>query len=71
MIMEEQKNKKDKFKKFVRMKEGVELYSMSRTTLTKRAREANAIYKVGSIVLLNTEIMDNYLELFREEYERE
>lgn len=65
--MEEKSNKKDKLKKFVRMKEGVEMYSMSRTSLTNLAREASAIYKVGGIVLLNTEVLDQYLELFREE----
>lgn len=65
--MEENVNRKDKFKKFVRMKEGVEMYSMSRTSLTNLARDAKAIYKVGGIVLINTEILDRYMELFREE----
>lgn len=53
------------FKKFVRYKEGAELYSMGITNFQKIAKEAKAIYKVGNIVLVNTNILDDYLEMYK------
>ena len=54
-------------KKFVRYQEGAELYSMGIHTFEKIAREAVALYKIGRIVLINTTLVDEYLEIFREE----
>ncbi len=54
-----------KQKKYVRYKEGAELYSMSLSTFMRLAKEAGAIYKVKKMVLVNCEILDQYLELFR------
>jgi hypothetical protein len=53
------------FKKFVRYDEGADLYSMSKSTFQKLAKEAGAIYKYHKVVLVNTEKVDDYLELFQ------
>ena len=53
-------------KKFIRYKEGAELYSMGRHKFVDLAREAKATYKIGGLVLVNTEIFEEYLETFRE-----
>ena len=52
-------------KRFVRYKEGAQLYSLSQSTFERRAKEAKAIYKMGKIALVNTEIFERYLESFR------
>ena len=52
-------------KKFVRYKEGAEMYSMCQSKFEQIAKEAKATYKVGKLVLVNTEILDKYLELYR------
>lgn len=52
-------------KKFVRYDEGAELYSMSTRKFKDFARDAGAIYRVSEkLVLINTEIIDEYLEYF-------
>ena len=53
-------------KKFVRYGEGAQLYSMSQSNFEKLAKEAKAIYKYNKLVLVNTEKIDEYLELFHE-----
>lgn len=53
-------------KKFVRYKEGAELYSMGHSKFEQLAKEAKATYKVNGIVLVNCEIFEKYLEKFRE-----
>ena len=58
------KKKADR-KKFVRYKEGAELYSISQTKFERLARDAKATYKVDKVVLVNCEILDDYLETFR------
>ena len=52
-------------KKFIRYKDGKEYYGINERTFEKLAKEANATYKVGKMVLVNVEILDKYLELFR------
>jgi len=52
-------------KKFVRYKEGAELYSMSQSKFEELAKEAGAVYKLNKIVLVNCEILNEYLETFR------
>lgn len=54
-----------KFKKFVRYKEGAEMYGMCQAKFEKMAHEANAIYKCNKLVLVNTELFERYLETFR------
>lgn len=55
-----------KGKKFVRYEEGAKLYSMGKVSFMNIAKEAHAVYKIRKIVLVNTEILDKYLEAFRE-----
>ena len=57
---------KQKMKKFVRYKEGAEIYSMGITKFQTLAREAKATYKIDGIVLVNCEIFERFLEGFRE-----
>lgn len=52
-------------KKFVRFKEGANIYSMGITKFQEIAKKAKACYKIGQMVLVNTEILDEYLEQFR------
>lgn len=54
-------------KKFVRYQEGAELYSIGLHTFQSIAKDAGAVYKVKGVTLVNVEIVDEYLELFRVE----
>lgn len=53
-------------KKFVRYKEGAQLYSMGLHTFMELAHEAGAVYKVRKIALVNTKIFEEFLEAFKE-----
>ena len=53
-------------KKFVRYEEGAKIYSMGLHFFQELAKEAGAIYHVKRIVLVNTELIDEYLENFRD-----
>lgn len=52
-------------KKFVRYKEGAEMYSMCQSKFERMACDAKATYKLDKLVLVNTEIFEHYLETFR------
>lgn len=52
-------------KKFVRYKEGADLYSMSQSKFEQMAKDAGAVYKLNKLVLVNRGVFDNYLESFR------
>lgn len=52
-------------KRFVRYKEGAELYSMCQSKFEKMAKEAKATYKLDKLVLVNCDIFEEYLELYR------
>ena len=54
-------------KKFVHYEEGAQLYSMGLHTFQELAKDAKAVYYVKRVVLVNTEIVDEYLENFRDE----
>lgn len=54
-------------KKFVRYEEGAKLYSMGLHSFQELAKEAKAVYHLKRIVLVNTELIDEYLENFRDE----
>lgn len=56
---------RERKKKFVRYKEGADIYSMGLTRFQEIAKKAGAVYKVGNMCLVNTEILDKYLESFR------
>ena len=40
------------------------MYSMGLTKFQELAKEAKACYKIGQLVLVNTEILDEYLERY-------
>lgn len=52
-------------KKFFRLQECAELYSIGLNKTRELAEEAEAIYKVDGMVLVNIEIFEKYLETFR------
>lgn len=54
-------------KKFVRYKEGAEIYSMCQSKFEQLAKDAKAIYKIDKLVLVNCDILEEYLETFRVE----
>ena len=53
-------------KKFVRYKDGAKMYGMSERNFFDLVRDAEAIYRRGKMVLVNLEILDNFMEYFRE-----
>lgn len=56
---------KNRMKKFVRYKEGDEMYSMCQSKFERMAKDAKATYKLDKLVLVNTELFEKYLETFR------
>ncbi len=58
---------KDGRKKFVRLDEGAILYSIGKNTFRQLAVDAGAIYHIKKTVLVNTKLVDEYLEHFRDE----
>ncbi len=57
-------NSKVEKKRFVRYREGAQLYSMSESKFMQLAKDAKACYKVNQLVLVNLEILERYLETF-------
>ncbi len=53
-------------KKFVKYEEGAAMYSMGKHSFMDLAKEAKAIYRIKRIVLVNTDIIEEYLENFRD-----
>ncbi len=56
---------REKAKRFVRYSEGAEMYSMSLSKFQELAKEAKACYKIKQLVLVNLDVLDEYLETFR------
>ena len=52
-------------KKWIRCKEATQIYSMGRTKLTALAKEAGAVIKIDSTMLIDTETFDRFIETFR------
>ena len=52
-------------KRFVRYKEGAELYSIGLNKFEKMARDAGACYKVDKLVLVNLDEFETYLQTFK------
>jgi hypothetical protein len=51
-----------KMKRYVRYATGAEMYDMCQKTFEELAKKANATHKVGKMVLVNPDIIDDYLE---------
>ena len=65
MRIDKNKDMKARKRKFVSIKEGVELYSIGSQTLKSLSDEAGATYKINRKVLINTAVFEEYLETFR------
>lgn len=63
------KTKKTNNKRFVRYPEGAEMYSMSLSKFQQLAKDAKSCYKMNRLVLVNLDILDEYLETFHIEDE--
>lgn len=63
------KTKKTNNKRFVRYPEGAEMYSMSLSKFQQLAKDAKACYNMNRLVLVNLDILDEYLETFHIEDE--
>lgn len=59
------KESRAKEKKFVRYKDGCEIYAMGLSKFQELAKKAGAVYKINHMALVNTEILDDYLEQFK------
>ena len=52
-------------KRFVRYKEGAYLYSMSDREFFKLAHDAEAVIKRNAMVLVDTAVLDKFMEFYR------
>ena len=52
-------------KRLVRYKEGAEMYSVGMNKFQALAKDAGAILKIDRIVLVDLDVLDQYLESFR------
>lgn len=55
-----------KKKKYIRYEEGAVHYSMGKNSFRQIAQDAHAIVRLKRIALVNVEVLDEYLESFRE-----
>lgn len=58
-------------KRFVRYKEGAELYSMCQSKFEDMAKEAGAIYKLNKLVLVNCDDLKSIWKHFESKNSRE
>lgn len=58
------KSRRSNMDKFVRYADGAEMYHVSISTFMQWAKKAKACYKVNQLVLMNLELIDEYLETF-------
>lgn len=63
--MADEDERKNPRRKFIRVKEGVEKYNISRPTLMKLALESGAMIKIESTILLDDQMLEKYIESFR------
>ena len=54
----------DPKRKYIRYKEGAYLYSMSEREFFNLAHEANAVVKRNMMALVDTDIVDKYMEFY-------
>ncbi len=52
----------DELRKFIRPKEAIRIYSISRSFLEDVAKESGAMYKIGKVILINVKTFEDYLE---------
>lgn len=52
-------------KKWIRCKEATDRYGVSRPTIMNWATESGALFKIDATVLIDSELMDRFIEGFR------
>lgn len=52
-------------KKWIRCKEATTRYGVSRPTVMSWATESGALYKIDATILIDSEVMDRFIEGFR------
>lgn len=52
----------DRFKRYMRMVEAERNYQLDRRMIMRIAKEAGALYKINSIVLVDIDLFENYFE---------
>lgn len=52
--------------KFIRYKEGARIYGMSEREFYRLAHDAGAVYKRNKMCLVNMQILDKFMESYRE-----
>ena len=52
-------------RRFVRYKEGAEMYAMSQREFYKLAHDAGAVYKRNKMALVKLDVLDEYMEYLR------
>lgn len=50
------------WKKYRRYMDAADYYGVSRSTIERMARDAGALYKIHNTVLINCQILEEYLE---------
>lgn len=53
-------------KSFVTYREGCDYYDLTEKVMTRLAKEAGATIRIGRIVMIDTEILDKYIDSFRD-----
>ena len=61
-----QNTRKNVDRKYIRYKEGAELYGIGLTKFQALAHEAHAVCKIDGIALVDCSIMDKFIDSFRE-----
>ena len=54
-------------KKYVRYKDGCKMYSMCQSEFNKLVHDAGAVYKRNKMALVNLEVLDRFMEYFKEQ----
>ena len=62
---QESKQTKHIAKKYFRLQEAADLFSIGISKTRELAEDAEAVYKVDGMVLINIELFEEYLETFR------
>lgn len=53
-------------KSFITYREGCDYYDLTEEVMTRLAKEVGATIRIGRIVMIDTEILDKYIDSFRD-----
>jgi hypothetical protein len=62
LVLEKAKSYEPVKKEYMRYQEAAEYFSMSMTCFKALAKEANSIRRIGNIVLINIDVVIDYIE---------